>query len=60
MQTIVLSGLRATVLMKEGVALDEKSVAEMLAKQGLTYESASEVKEDPPEVVYVVTVRGVG
>jgi len=58
--SVVLSGLRATVTMKDGVALSEAGVSKALKDKGLEFVSKSVVAEDEPKVVYVLNVAGVG
>ena len=56
----MLSGLRATIKMKDGAMVDEKSVTDALVKKGLTFVSKTAVPADAPKVVYVLNVGGVG
>jgi hypothetical protein len=59
-ESVVLSGLRATVKMNAGTSLDEKTVQEVLTKKNLTFVSQSAVTDAAPKVVYVLNVAGVG
>jgi len=56
----VLSGLRATVNMNDGVVLSDESVNDALTKKGLSFVSKAAVSADAPKVVYVLNVGGVG
>ncbi len=60
MKSIVLSGLRATINMKDGSTLDEASITDVLEKKGLTFVSKEAVAGGAPKVVYVLNVDGVG
>lgn len=58
--SVILSGLRATVKLKEGATIDEKLVTEALEKKKLAFVSKSAVPDEAPKVVYVLSVSGVG
>jgi hypothetical protein len=46
--------------LKEGATLDEKMVTDALVKKGLSFVSKSAAAAEPPKVVYVLSVNGVG
>ena len=46
--------------MKDGAVISEKLVSDALGKKGLSFVSQSAVPEDSPEIVYVLSVSGVG
>lgn len=46
--------------MKDGAVINEKLVTDALVKKGLSFVSQSAVPEECPEVVYVLSVSGVG
>ena len=58
--SVVLSGLRATISMKDGVALSSDGLSKALKAKGLEFVSKSVVAEDEPTAVYVLNVAGVG
>ena len=58
--SVVLSGLRATITMKDGVVLPVSTITKALADKGLEYLSQEAVAEDEPKAVYVLNVAGVG
>ncbi len=57
---MVLSGLRATVKVKDGATLDAKLVEKALKGKGLEMLSQTSFKVEEPKVVYVLTLTGVG
>lgn len=57
---MVLSGLRATVKVKDGAKLDSKLVEKSLKKAGLEMVSQSSFTIEEPKVVYVLALEGVG
>jgi len=52
--------MRATIKMKDGAALEEKTVKDALKSKNLTFVSRSAANEEEPKVVYVLNVSGVG
>lgn len=58
--SVVLSGLRATITMKESAALPVGEITKALAGKGLEFVSQAAVAEDEPKAVYVLNVAGVG
>ena len=58
MQTILLSGLRATVVMEEGKQLDEAKLKADIEAKRLSFVSLSEVTVPRPKAAYIVTVSG--
>lgn len=57
---ILLSGYRATVIMKDGKALDETKTKEAIVGKGLTMESFEKTKIAIPEKAYALVVTGTG
>jgi len=59
-QKILLSGLRATVLMEDGKDLNKGSVTKALKDKGLGLASFSKEETVIPEAAYVLAVTGTG
>ena len=59
-KTILLSGLRASVMMEDGKKLDEAKVKEAVAAKGLTFVSMEETKMAAPKASYVLQAAGTG
>ena len=57
---ILLSGLRATVIMKEGKELDEGKTEQSLIRNSLTLVSFKKEEIIIPEAAYVLAVTGTG
>lgn len=57
---MLLSGLRATLIMEDGATLDKDKVAASLEAQGLGMASFSQADLPVPEAAYTLTVSGVG
>jgi hypothetical protein len=57
---ILLSGLRATVIMKEGKELDEGKTEQSLIRKSLTLVSFKKEEIIIPEAAYVLAVTGTG
>ena len=57
---ILLSGLRATVIMKEGKELDEGKTEQSLSRKSLTLVSFKKEEIIIPEAAYVLAVTGTG
>ena len=57
---ILLSGLRATVVMADGKELDKASVAKALKAKNLGLASFSKEETVIPEAAYVLAVTGTG
>ena len=57
---ILLSGLRATVVMADGKALNKESVAKALESKNLGLASFSKEEAVIPEAAYVLAVTGTG
>ena len=58
-KTILLSGMRATVVMEEGKTLNEAKVREALGAQRLKFVSMSVVERPVPKAMYNMTAKGV-
>lgn len=58
--SVVLSGLRATITMKDGGTLPVAEISKALSAKGLEFSSQEVVAEDKPVAVYVLNVAGVG
>ncbi|MCP5535649.1 MAG: hypothetical protein H7A51_05360 [Akkermansiaceae bacterium] len=57
---ILLSGLRATVLMEDGRELDKEKTTKALVAQGLGLASFEKQESAVPEAAYLLTVTGTG
>ena len=57
---ILLSGLRATVIMADGSALDEDKVSKALQSKNLGLVSFAKTEAVIPEAAYVLRVSGTG
>ena len=57
---ILLSGLRATVIMKEGKELDKGKTEQSLNRKSLTLVSFNKDEIIVPEAAYVLAVTGTG
>jgi prolyl-tRNA editing enzyme YbaK/EbsC (Cys-tRNA(Pro) deacylase) len=57
-KTVLLSGLRATVVMESGKHLDEAKLKADIEARRLTFVSLSEVTVPRPKAAYVVAVSG--
>lgn len=57
-KTIILSGLRATVIMDGDTKLDEKKVKAALTANKMGFESMEMVQMARPKAAYVVNVSG--
>lgn len=57
-KTVILSGLRATVIMDEGAALNEAKVKAALKGKGMGFESMVKTEVVKPKVVYELAVSG--
>jgi hypothetical protein len=57
---ILLSGLRATVVMEEGKELDKNKLSKALKGKGLGLASFSKEEAVIPEAAYVLKVTGTG
>jgi len=58
--SVVLSGLRATITMKDSGTLPVAEISKALSAKGLEFSSQEVVAEDKPAAVYVLNVAGVG
>ncbi|NNC88102.1 MAG: hypothetical protein HKN82_06535 [Akkermansiaceae bacterium] len=58
MQTILLSGLRATVVMEPGKSLDRDGVKAAIENRRLKFVSLEEVTIPRPKTAYVLAVSG--
>ncbi|MGB1874394.1 MAG: hypothetical protein ACPH5P_06630 [Akkermansiaceae bacterium] len=57
---ILLSGLRATVVMNDGTELDKDKTTKALKQKGLGLNSFSKEELVIPEAAYVLAVTGTG
>lgn len=57
-KTVILSGLRATVIMEEGAALNEAKVKAALKGKGMGFESMAKTEVVKPKAVYELAVSG--
>ena len=57
---ILLSGLRATVVMSDGTELDKDKTTEALKQKGLGLASFAKEELVIPEAAYVLAVTGTG
>lgn len=57
---ILLSGLRATVVMEEGTELKKEAVTKALQAKGLGLNSFEKTETVIPEAAYVLAVTGTG
>jgi len=59
-QTILFSGLRATVVMDEGKKLDQEKTSKAFTENGLALKSLNKQNSIIPAVTYTLTVSGTG
>lgn len=57
-KTVILSGLRATVIMDDGASLDEAKVKAAIKGKGMGFESMEKVELMKPKVAYNLVVKG--
>jgi hypothetical protein len=57
-KAVVLSGLRATVIMEDGAELSEEKVKSSLEKESMGFESMESVEMPRPKSAYLVNVSG--
>ena len=55
-----MSGMRATVVMKDGLKLDEAKLKEVFDKGPVTFVSLEEKDQAVPKAAYALMVTGVG
>lgn len=58
-KTIVVSGMRSTVVMKKGAQLNEEKVRDALGSRRLKFVSLEVVDRPQPKAIYHMTVKGV-
>lgn len=58
-KTILLSGMRATVVMEDGAKLDEAKVKDAFAPMRLTFVSMEVVDRPVPVAMYNLAAKGV-
>ncbi len=57
-KTVILSGLRATVIMKKGSSLDEAKVKAALEGEKMKFVSLAATNVIRPKAAYVLSVEG--
>ena len=57
-KTVILSGLRATVIMDDGVALDEAKVKAAIEGKKMKFVSMEKTEISRPKVAYELAVSG--
>lgn len=59
-KTILLSGLRASVVMEDGKKLSEEKVKEAINAKGITFVSMEMTEMEEPKASYVLAASGTG
>lgn len=59
MKKILVSGLRTSVVMEEGKALDEEKVKDALGAQKLKFVSMEVVERPLPKVIFNMEAKGI-